>query len=497
TCVRIGRHPTNDIVLESESVALLLSRFHAYLERILWSSLSASERGSILERTDNSRQLMNHVRAVLGARFAGRSATGGAPPPPSTPATFQPPPDEEMVTGGFRRQRMSSDSGRRGVKSVPFKLGVGTKQTGRSTSEARRSVGVRGRGVEVERKHRKVTGNDAMYGDVPSGLEKAVEAGGGFTSTPMPPSPPVPCPSPPPSPSSPFLPDSPPPSVPFMTPQDHMEQYRVGEEDLVSPDAAIILFPSTPVYAATESMLATVPAGAQASERVVYLINMRNEINEFQVLAEADVPDTNADVNSSSGSWVAVSPGNGSLDIAGAAAEIRFSFDAAPHRVGSREMVFWLQSTIDPVPQFITVHMVVVSDRISNWSVARAATPPEGLVAGGTAAYTVEPYDQYGNPAVLDRYGNPVEQSPAAFLLDVFFISHEQVEHKTARQAVGPPHHLSSYKRMRGALLSALAPSPSMACLPLAQVARRREEGKCLKPSSLLGLGAWPMQLRT
>ncbi|KAK3250102.1 hypothetical protein CYMTET_40506 [Cymbomonas tetramitiformis] len=56
---------------------------------------------------------MNHVRAVLGARFAGRSATGGAPPPPSTPATFQPPPDEEMVTGGFRRQRMSSDSGRR------------------------------------------------------------------------------------------------------------------------------------------------------------------------------------------------------------------------------------------------------------------------------------------------------------------------------------------------------------------------------------------------
>ncbi|KAK3285689.1 hypothetical protein CYMTET_6721 [Cymbomonas tetramitiformis] len=113
TCVRIGRHPANDIALESECVPLLLSRFHAYLERIPWSSLSASERGSILERTDNSRQLMDRVRALLRAGLAGRPAMGGAPPPPSTPATFRPPPDDERVTGGYRRQRTPSDSGRR------------------------------------------------------------------------------------------------------------------------------------------------------------------------------------------------------------------------------------------------------------------------------------------------------------------------------------------------------------------------------------------------
>ncbi|KAK3243118.1 hypothetical protein CYMTET_47260 [Cymbomonas tetramitiformis] len=68
---------------------------------------------SILERTDNSRQLMDRVRVLLRAGLAGRPAMGGAPPPPSTPATFRPPPDDERVTGGYRRQRTPSDSGRR------------------------------------------------------------------------------------------------------------------------------------------------------------------------------------------------------------------------------------------------------------------------------------------------------------------------------------------------------------------------------------------------
>ncbi|KAK3285372.1 hypothetical protein CYMTET_7021 [Cymbomonas tetramitiformis] len=112
--------------------------------------------------------------------------------------------------------------------------------------------------------------------------------------------------------------------------------------------------------------------------------------------------------------WVSVEPNNGTLTTTGDVQTLRIVFlQMHKHSVTNQIATFHITNTVDGVVyvQELRVLLTVVSDVISNRSMATRADAGLALQTGGSAKWTVTP---------LDRFGNALAEGDDNFLVDVF-----------------------------------------------------------------------------